>query len=107
MKKKTIILAGILGAFCMLGAGCGQMTKMLDLDRVMNDVAGNVAESEIEAACGDSAEENTVCENGDGMTAEETTETFQEIIETVEIVAVGDNLIHEGLYKTGMNDSGE
>lgn len=34
-------------------------------------------------------------------------ETFQEIVETVELVAVGDNLIHEGLYKTGMNSSGE
>ena len=34
-------------------------------------------------------------------------ETFQEIVETVELVAVGDKLIHEGLYKTGMNSSGE
>ena len=38
---------------------------------------------------------------------EESSEEFQETFVTVDLVAVGDNLIHTGLYKTGMNDSGE
>ncbi len=37
----------------------------------------------------------------------ETTEEFQESFVTVELLAVGDNLIHEGLYKTGMKADGE
>ena len=39
--------------------------------------------------------------------ATETTEEFQETIVTVDLLAVGDNLIHEGLYKTGMKADGE
>ena len=38
--------------------------------------------------------------------ASETTEMFQETVETVELLAVGDNLIHTGLYQTGMNSDG-
>ena len=38
---------------------------------------------------------------------EESSEEFQEIFVTVDLVAVGDNLIHTGLYKTGMHASGE
>lgn len=30
-----------------------------------------------------------------------------DIVETVQLLAVGDNLIHEGLYKTGMREDGE
>ena len=35
------------------------------------------------------------------------TEEPEPTVVTVDLVAVGDNLIHTGLYKTGMNDSGE
>ena len=38
---------------------------------------------------------------------EESSEAFQDIYVTVDLVAVGDNLIHTGLYKTGMNPDGE
>lgn len=39
-------------------------------------------------------------------TPQPTPTPFVEIVETVELLAVGDNLVHEGIYKTGMNDSG-
>ena len=52
------------------------------------------------------ATEETVVEATPEPT-EESSEEFQETIVTVDLVAVGDNLIHTGLYKTGMNDSGE
>lgn len=109
MKKKLIyitVLAAVLGFGVV---GCGQ-SRDLEKSEPVQNVAGTVAEA------GEStileSEEITETDAADGEdfesdTAEETTETFREIIETVELVAVGDNLIHEGLYQTGMNSSGE
>lgn len=85
MKKKTVILFGMLATLTLFGVGCSQVAD----DQAVESVDATVTETTSEEV------------------VEETTETFQEIIETIELLAVGDNLIHEGLYKTGMNASGE
>ena len=109
MKKKWIYMTGLVAALGLLAVGCGQKEDLEKSETVLN-VAGTVAEAGESAVLENSelsGHEEADRETTESDTAEETTEAFQEIIETVELVAVGDNLIHEGLYKTGMNNSGE
>lgn len=51
-------------------------------------------------------ESRVVASASEETIATEASEEVQPIIVTVDLLAVGDNLIHTGLYKTGMNDSG-
>ena len=110
MKKKTKILA-ILFVFILLGVLGMEVAKLAELmQEEYQVVSSEIDHTEI---IGTSEEvltsEIVVSETESTEATEEEVikETFQEIIETVELVAVGDNLIHEGLYKTGMNSSGE
>lgn len=107
MKKKFMILAGMLVTLSLLSIGCSKPGDLWDSGEAepVTGTADSVSEVEDDqsSAKDEQSSESLVAETE----AEETTETFQEIIETVEIVAVGDNLIHEGLYQTGMNSSGE
>lgn len=82
----------VLGMFALC-TGCSVLT---------DSSSGESSTAGIEAV----AEPETIL-NTEVAEVIETTEEFQESFVTVELVAVGDNLIHEGLYKTGMNDSGE
>ncbi len=83
------IQAGLF-ALCMfaLCAGCSVLT---DGPAAKSNMAGT----------------ETMATETEVLEETETSEAFHESFVTVELVAVGDNLIHEGLYKTGMNESGE
>lgn len=82
----------VLGMFALC-TGCSVLT---------DSSSGESSTAGIEAV----AEPETIL-NTEVTEVIETTEEFQESFVTVELVAVGDNLIHEGLYKTGMKADGE
>ena len=95
---KQGILYKIQITFAVLGSlwlctGCSVLT---------DSSTGESGTAGIEAA----AEPETV-EHTEVAEVIETAEEFQEFFVTVELLAVGDNLIHEGLYKTGMKADGE
>lgn len=82
----------VLGMFALC-TGCSVLT---------DSSSGESSTAGIEAV----AEPETIL-NTEVTEVIETTEEFQESFVTVELLAVGDNLIHEGLYKTGMKADGE
>ena len=110
MKKKTKF-GVVLVLLILLGVLCWEFSKLAEMMKEEYQVVSsevNPTESEETSETlisGETVESET--ESTEPTEEEAVKETFQEIIETVELVAVGDNLIHEGLYKTGMNSSGE
>ena len=92
--KKTLryYIKGILGAALIMGL-CSGCSRPVDGPVVENTEI--VSESLVEAT------------EATEPTEEPTEPPFQEVFVTVDLLAVGDNLIHTGLYKTGMNSSGE
>ena len=110
MNKKTKFWV-VSALLVLLAVLCLEFSKLAQMMREEQQVISsevNTTENE-EPAEELAASETAVSEPETTETTEEEVveEPFQEIIETVELVAVGDNLIHEGLYKTGMNSSGE
>ena len=110
MKKKTKFWV-VLALLILLGVLCWEFSKLAEMMKEEYQVVSsevNPTESKETSETlisGETVESET--ESTEPTEEEAVKETFQEIIETVELVAVGDNLIHEGLYKTGMNSSGE
>ena len=124
MKKRVMLVLAMLVVTGVLGVECIKLADMMKEERGAANTAVVVNGAGGEDSAGEVGSEGSGIANGSSggnedagvgslaasdteLSAEETSEPFQEIIETVEIVAVGDNLIHEGLYKTGMNSSGE
>ena len=110
MKKKTKILA-ILFVLILLGVLGMEVAKLAELmQEEYQAVSSEIDHTESPGTTWEVLTDEIVVSETESTEATEEEvikETFQEIIETVELVAVGDNLIHEGLYKTGMNSSGE
>ena len=105
MDKKTKFLV-VFVLVLLLGILCLEFCKIAELMKeeyqvVSSEVSTTEKEEPSESLVASETETTETTEE------EVVEEPFQEIIETVELVAVGDNLIHEGLYKTGMNSSGE
>lgn len=100
-KKLRSVIITIVTIVSILCSGCGSEMKKpvtgsdIIKESVMESTAEDILESEISS--------ESALETED---AEETTETFQETIDYIDILAVGDNLIHTGLYQTGMHESG-
>ena len=100
-KKLRSVIITIVTIVSILCSGCGSGMKKpvtgsdIIKESVMESTAEDILESEISS--------ESALETED---AEETTETFQETIDYIDILAVGDNLIHTGLYQTGMHESG-
>ncbi len=95
--KRYIINMIILYMTCVsfVCVGCGRAAEPSTKDGFATEAEGTEAgRTEI-----DDAEE-------EGASGEKAEEEFQETVETIELLAVGDNLIHTGLYQTGMNSSG-
>jgi poly-gamma-glutamate synthesis protein (capsule biosynthesis protein) len=110
MKKKTKFWV-VLALLILLGVLCWEFSKLAEMMKEEYQVVSSeVNPTESEEAWETLISSETIeseTESTEPTEDEAVKETFQEIIETVELVAVGDNLIHEGLYKTGMNSSGE
>ena len=110
MKKKTKILA-ILFVLILLGVLGMEVAKLAELmQEEYQAVSSEIDHTESPGTTWEVLTDEIVVSETESTEATEEEvikETFQEIVETVELVAVGDNLIHEGLYKTGMNSSGE
>lgn len=110
MKKKTKFWV-VLALLILLGVLCWEFSKLAEMMKeeyqvVSSEVNPTESEETSETLISSETVESET-ESTEPTEEEAVKETFQEIIETVELVAVGDNLIHEGLYKTGMNSSGE
>ena len=110
MKKKTKF-GVVLALLILLGVLCWEFSKLAEMMQEGHPaVSSEINHTESLVTSEEVLESETVVsetETTEATEEEVVKETFQEIIETVELVAVGDNLIHEGLYKTGMNSSGE
>lgn len=85
----TVWLMPALFVFC---TGCGSEKDL--------PAEGSIVTTEY------SEEQEDNMESEDSIEPEEVVEVFQETVDTIELLAVGDNLIHTGLYKTGMDSSG-
>ncbi len=89
-QKHILLAAGLLMLTLLLACvGCGQKKDLPAEGSV------DTPDSAVGQVSGLNAEQNA-----------EIAGIFQETVETVELLAVGDNLIHTGLYQTGMDDSG-
>jgi len=108
----------IVTAVSFLLAGCGLlMDEPASGVDVSNEVISEMKQNSDNALKAEGTEmpqsehpsgEKEIAEEGheDIEELEATTEAFKETVEHVEILAVGDNLIHTGLYQTGMHESG-
>ncbi len=100
-KYFKLYLAAIISTLVL--SGCGEDTNIpvSKQDGFESTQATETDGAEL------AAENQAVTEPAAGPESVETVAEPEPEIVTVELVAVGDNLIHEGLYKTGMNAEGE